>query len=303
MKITRKQLRKIIIEAFRQKVPVFEPFTQKEFDDFRSISRKGSKLTKPHPDYSRGGKFEAQYNPYDPSHHVPLSLEDIKKLEKFESSGDPEDRAQAIDLFKSFGSKEFDADIEDQLLKGQQDAIEKMSQDNLDSAISQARTQKDPQDISSLYNTFTQKILSGDPDLVENLWKTIDSLLEDDIFKIVTPVNPTYPRHTPGYTPRYRNRTHSIKGKNAKSAQFRFVNLAPSFLDFIESELHNSNLKFRGTGGPYASKDNLTTESWDGSFSNDPEDYYVLIVIKRYEKKYPSQFLINIMNIKIYQKQ
>ena len=130
MKLTRKQLRRLIREAFKQKVPLFDPVTQDEIEQKRQSMRSQSNMTKRHPDYSRGGKFEDQYNPYDPSHHVPLSQQDIAKLRTYELGGNPGDADHARQLFRQLGSEEFEVseeqeqaflDAQDDYLKGLQD--------------------------------------------------------------------------------------------------------------------------------------------------------------------------------------
>jgi hypothetical protein len=45
MKITKKQLRKLIREAFKQKVPLFDPVTQDEIDALRQKGRQDADLS------------------------------------------------------------------------------------------------------------------------------------------------------------------------------------------------------------------------------------------------------------------
>ena len=45
MKITRRQLRKLIFEAFKQKVPLFDPVTQGEIDAMRQKGRQDADLS------------------------------------------------------------------------------------------------------------------------------------------------------------------------------------------------------------------------------------------------------------------
>ena len=45
MKITRRQLRRLIAEAFKQKVPLFDPVTQGEIDALRQKGRQDADLS------------------------------------------------------------------------------------------------------------------------------------------------------------------------------------------------------------------------------------------------------------------
>jgi hypothetical protein len=137
MKITRKQLRRLIAEAFKQKVPLFDPVSPEDIDTIRLAQRKQSNLQKPHPDYKSGGKFEDQYNPYDPSHHISLDQQDIAKLRKYELGGNPGDADHARKLFRDLGSEEFDVreEQEQAFLDAQDDFFVGLQDYNIEQAL------------------------------------------------------------------------------------------------------------------------------------------------------------------------
>ena len=79
MKLTRKQLRKLIAEAFKQKIPLFDPVTQAEIDLLRQTRRQNA---------------------------TDLDASQIAKLSALEQSGDPASVKQARELYAAFGSTE-----------------------------------------------------------------------------------------------------------------------------------------------------------------------------------------------------
>ena len=112
MKITRRQLRKLIREAFKQKVPLFDPVTQGEIDALRQAGRKDANI----------------------SH---LSDRERANLEKLDKSKDPESINQARYLYTTFGSTEPEISVEQEqdFLDAQDDYLVNLQDYNIEQAL------------------------------------------------------------------------------------------------------------------------------------------------------------------------
>jgi len=112
MKITRKQLRKLIREAFKQKVPLFDPVTQDEIDTIRQKGRQDADLSG-------------------------LSASQIAKLKMLDQSDAPETVMQARNLYQAFGSTEpeITPQSEQDFLDAQDDYLVDLQDYNIEQAL------------------------------------------------------------------------------------------------------------------------------------------------------------------------
>ena len=112
MKITRRQLRRLIAEAFKQKIPLFDPVTQGEIDALRQKGRQDADLSS-------------------------LSPSQISKLQTLDQSSNPATVAQARQLYSTFGSTEpmTSPDTESDFLAGQDVYLKDISKYNIEQAL------------------------------------------------------------------------------------------------------------------------------------------------------------------------
>ena len=112
MKLTKRQLRKLIAEAFKQKVPLFDPVTQDEIEALRQAGRQDAKI----------------------SH---LSDRKRANLEKLDQSKDPESINQARFLYTTFGSTEPEMSVEQEqeFLDLQDDYLVTLQDYNIEQAL------------------------------------------------------------------------------------------------------------------------------------------------------------------------
>ena len=112
MKITRKELRKLIREAFKQKVPLFDPVTQGEIDALRQKGRQDADLSD-------------------------LSASNIPKLKALDQSGVPASVNQARQLYSALGSTEPEISVEQEqdFLDAQDDYLVNLQDYNIEQAL------------------------------------------------------------------------------------------------------------------------------------------------------------------------
>ena len=112
MKLTRRQLRKLIREAFKQKVPLFDPVTQGEIDALRQKGRQDADLSS-------------------------LSPSSIPKLKALDQSGVPASVNQARNLYSTLGSTEPDISVEQEqdFLDAQDDYLVDLQDYNIEQAL------------------------------------------------------------------------------------------------------------------------------------------------------------------------
>lgn len=108
MKLSRKELRRLIAEAFKQKVPLFDPVTQAEIDALRQTGRQDADLSG-------------------------LNASQIAKLSGLEQSGIPDSEKQARELYTAFGSTEPVTSTQEEkaFLAGQDKMLQDMSDFNV----------------------------------------------------------------------------------------------------------------------------------------------------------------------------
>ena len=112
MKITRRQLRKLIREAFKQKVPLFDPVTQGEIDALRQRGRQDADLSN-------------------------LSTSNVAKLKTLDQSGVPASVNQARSLYSTLGSTEPEISVEQEqdFLDAQDDYLVDLQDYNIEQAL------------------------------------------------------------------------------------------------------------------------------------------------------------------------
>jgi hypothetical protein len=112
MKLTRKQLRRLIAEAFKQKVPLFDPVTQGEIDALRQKGRQDTDLSG-------------------------LSASNIAKLKTLDQSGVPASVNQARQLYSTLGSTEPEISVEQEqdFLDAQDDYLVDLQDYNIEQAL------------------------------------------------------------------------------------------------------------------------------------------------------------------------
>ena len=112
MKITRSQLRKLIAEAFKQKVPLFDPVTQGEIDALRQRGRQDADLSN-------------------------LSTSNVAKLKTLDQSGVPASVNQARSLYSTLGSTEPEISVEQEqdFLDAQDDYLVDLQDYNIEQAL------------------------------------------------------------------------------------------------------------------------------------------------------------------------
>ena len=112
MKLTRKQLRRLIAEAFKQKVPLFDPVTQGEIDALRQKGRQDADLSS-------------------------LSPGSIPKLKALDQSGVPASVNQARSLYSTLGSTEPEISVEQEqdFLDAQDDYLVNLQDYNIEQAL------------------------------------------------------------------------------------------------------------------------------------------------------------------------
>jgi hypothetical protein len=112
MKITRKQLRRLIAEAFKQKVPLFDPVTQGEIDALRQKGRQDTDLSG-------------------------LSASNIAKLKTLDQSNNPASVNQARQLYSTLGSTEPEISVEQEqdFLDAQDDYLVDLQDYNIEQAL------------------------------------------------------------------------------------------------------------------------------------------------------------------------
>ena len=112
MKLTRKQLRRLIAEAFKQKVPLFDPVSQAEIDAIRQKGRQDA-------DFSN------------------LSPGSIPKLKALDQSGVPASINQARSLYSTLGSTEPEISVEQEqdFLDAQDDYLVNLQDYNIEQAL------------------------------------------------------------------------------------------------------------------------------------------------------------------------
>ena len=112
MKLTRQQLRRLIVEAFKQKVPLFDPVTQDEIDTIRQKGRQDADLSG-------------------------LDASQIAKLKMLDQSDDPETIMQARNLYQAFGSTEpeITPQSEQDFLNAQGDYLIDLQDYNIEQAL------------------------------------------------------------------------------------------------------------------------------------------------------------------------
>ena len=112
MKITRKQLRRLIAEAFKQKVPLFNPVTQGEIDALRQKGRQDADLSN-------------------------LGASNISKLKTLDQSDVPASVNQARQLYSALGSTEPEISLEQEqdFLGAQADYLIDLQDYNIEQAL------------------------------------------------------------------------------------------------------------------------------------------------------------------------
>ena len=112
MKLTRKQLRRLIAEAFKQKVPLFDPVTQGEIDALRQKGRQDTDLSG-------------------------LSTSNVAKLKTLDQSGVPASVNQARSLYSTLGSTEPEMSVEQEqdFLDAQDDYLVDLQDYNIEQAL------------------------------------------------------------------------------------------------------------------------------------------------------------------------
>ena len=112
MKLTRRQLRRLIAEAFKQKVPLFDPVTQGEIDALRQTGRQDADLSS-------------------------LSPSSIPKLKALDQSGVPASVNQARSLYSTLGSTEPEISVEQEqdFLDAQDDYLVDLQDYNIEQAL------------------------------------------------------------------------------------------------------------------------------------------------------------------------
>jgi hypothetical protein len=112
MKLTRRQLRKLISEAFKQKVPLFDPVTQGEIDALRQKGRQDTDLSG-------------------------LGASNIAKLKTLDQSGVPASVNQARFLYQTLDSTEPDISVEQEqdFLDAQDDYLVDLQDYNIEQAL------------------------------------------------------------------------------------------------------------------------------------------------------------------------
>ena len=143
MKITRQQLRKLIREAFKQKVPLFDPVTQGEIDALRQTGRQDADLSS-------------------------LSPSSIPKLKALDQSGNPASVNQARHLYQTLGSTEPELSVEqeEEFFDKQDSMLLGMSEYNIKQAIEDLLINKNhnPTLLNQLGFTRVGNLQPGDPE-------------------------------------------------------------------------------------------------------------------------------------------